>query len=180
MGSEMCIRDRSGRWDYSTLISEDPEPGAQPGDLDGFELMIVGPHSGTHPDWNRIGLVQSWVDSRSPPTSPTTRDIPDVTDPLMNLFDDGDATDERLQEMNSENDQAPYDEITMFGNAAGASGDNNLQRVSVARPTANTQLVAPIHGFQALCGLVQVQVGTGSDSNSWELVLDVETKGEAF
>jgi hypothetical protein len=176
-----ALQATSGKWDYSTLISEDPEPGAQPGDANGFELMIVGPHSGSNPNWNRIGLVQSWVDSRSPPQSPTTRDVPDITDPLMNLFDDGDAMDERLAEMNSENDQAPYDEVTMFGNASGTGGgEHNLQRVSVARPTANTQLVAPIHGFQALCGLVQIVVGSGSGSNSWELVLDVETKGEAF
>jgi hypothetical protein len=52
--------------------------------------------------------------------------------------------------------------------------------VSTAQPTANTQLVAPIHGFQAICGLVQLVVGTGTGANAWELVLDVETKGEKF
>ena len=99
----------------------------------------------------------------------------------MNLFDSDDVLDDRLTIINNENDGAPYDENTMFGNAsAGSSGQHNLQRVSVARPTANTTLVAPIHGFQALCGLVQIKVGNDTASNSWELVLDVETKGEKF
>ena len=98
----------------------------------------------------------------------------------MNLFDSGDAMDDRIVIINAEGDGPPYDENTVFGNAAAAGGSNNLQRMSTARPTANTTLVAPIHGFQALCGLLQVVVGTDTSANAWELVLDVETKGEKF
>ena len=170
-----------GDWDYAQLISEDPDAGAQPGDPSGFGLQIVGPHSGSNPNWSRIGLIQSWVNSRSPPQQFQPRDLPDTADPLVNLFDDGDAMDERLVKLQDENDGAPYDENTMFGNSSGTlGGEHNLQRVSVAQPTPNTQLVAPIHGFQALCGLVQIVVGSDSASNQWELVLDVETKGEKF
>lgn len=172
----------AGDWDYAQLISEDPDVGVQPGDPSGFGLNIVGPHSGSNPNWSRIGLVQSWVNSRSPPQQFQPRDLPDTSDPLMNLFDDGDAIDERLDQMNAENDGAPYDEETMFGNSSAVlGGANNLQRVSVAQPTVNTQPVAPIHGFQALCGLIQLVVGQGTTgANQWELVLDVETKGEKF
>lgn len=169
-------------WDYSTLITEDPEPGAQPGDPSGFELNIVGPHTGTAPDWTRIGLIQSWFDSRPAPEGSQPNDIPDVTDPLMNLFDAGDATDNRLTIINQEGDAAPYDEPVGFGNnstTGSVSGGMNLQRVSVAVPAAATP-VAPIHGFQALCGLIQCVVGTDQSANQWELVLDVETKGEQF
>ena len=170
-----------GDWDYAQLISEDPDVGAQPGDPSGFGLQIVGPHSGSNPNWSRIGLIQSWVNSRSPPQQFQPRDLPDTADPLVNLFDDGDALDERLVKLQDENDGAPYDENTMFGNSSGTlGGEHNLQRVSVAQPTPNTQLVAPIHGFQAICGLVQIVVGSDSASNQWELVLDVETKGEKF
>jgi hypothetical protein len=170
-----------GNWDYATLISEDPDVGAQPGDPTGFGLQIVGPHVGTNPDWTRVGLVDSWVHSRSPPTQYEPRDFPDTADPLMNLFDDGDAMDERLNNMQDENDEPPYALEAMFGNASTtAGGEHNLQRASVAKPTVGTTPVAPIHGFQALCGLVQIVVGSDSASNSWELVLDVETKGEKF
>jgi hypothetical protein len=66
----------------------------------------------------------------------------------------------------------------MFGiNDVALTGDYNLQRQSVATST-NQMPVAPIHGFQALCGLVQVDV-TAVDG-IWELVLDVESVGEEF
>ena len=168
----------SGDWDYSTLTTEDPDVAGVPTG-DAFELNILGPHVGAPNAWSRIGLVQSWVNSRPQPEETQPNPIPDVTDPLMNLFDAGDAMDERLTLINSEGDSAPYDEEAMFGNAAGSGNSNNLQRQSVAVPAAATP-VAPIHGFQALCGLIQLVVGTGSGSNEWELVLDVETKGEQF
>ena len=166
-------------WVYSQLTSEDPDgPGGTA--PDDYALQIVGPHVGADPNWTRIGLVESWVNSRPSPHTNDPTNIPDTTDPLMNLFDAGDANDERLDRINVENDEAPYDETSMFGMAAPSGGSNNLQRQSTAQPTANTQLVAPIHGFTALCGLLQLVVGTGGGSNAWELVLDVETQGVKF
>lgn len=169
----------AGEWDYSTLTTDDPDgPGGTPPDQ--YELQIVGEHTGADPNWTRIGLMRSWVNSRPFPLPEDPTNMPDVNDPLMNLFDSGDALDDRLNIINSEGDNAPYDEDDMFGTAAANGASNNLQRVSTAQPTANTQLVAPIHGFQAICGLVQLVVGTGTGTNAWELVLDVETKGEKF
>lgn len=166
-------------WDYSTMTSDDPDgPGGTT--PDSYDLQIVGPHVGADPNWTRIGLIESWVNSRPTPQSPEPNDIVDRNDPLVNLFDASDALDDRLAYINVEGDQPPYDEAHMFGMAAASGGSGNLQRMSTARPTANTTLVAPIHGFQALCGLVQVVVGTDTTANAWELVLDVETKGEKF
>lgn len=170
-------------WDYSTLTSEDPAEDPATGltlARDQYELMIVGKHTGSDPDWTRISLVQSWVDSRPAPEADQPNNIPDVLDPLMNLFDDGDVMDDRLTIINAEGDAAPYDETTMFGNAAVNAASHNLQRASVAQPTSTNAPVAPIHGFQALCGLVELRVGGDTDPNEWELVLDVETKGEQF
>lgn len=169
-------------WNYSTLTSEDPDgPGG--GVPDQFDLMIVGrDHAGSDPNWTRISLIKSWVDSRG---QIDTSGIPFVdsaaveADPLNNLMDAGDAADDRLEVINDEGDKPPYDPDSMFGNSATSGGGNNLQRQSVAQPSAQVP-VAPIHGFQALCGLVQVKIGTNSDDNEWELVLDVETKGESF
>jgi len=167
-------------WDYSDLTSDDPA-GAGGTPPDQFGLMIVGnAHASAGPDdWTRISLIKSWVDSRPTPEASQPNAIPDVGDPLMNLFDAGDVIDDRLTIINTEGDAAPYDEDTMFGIAAGGATDNNLQRQSVAVPASATP-VAPIHGFQAICGLIQVVVGNDSAENQWELVLDVETKGEAF
>lgn len=165
-------------WDYSTLTTEDPDgPGGTSPDQ--FDLQIVGPHVGADPNWSRVSLVQSWLDSRPAPEDTQPNNINNTGDPLMNLFDDGDAMDDRISVINAEGDAPPYDETIVFGNAAAGGSSNNLQRQSVAVPAAATP-VAPVHGFQALCGLVQVVVGTDSAANAWELVLDVETKGESF
>ena len=64
-------------WDYSTLTSGDPAEDPGTGvklPADSYELKIVGPHGGSNPDFTRVGLVQSWVDSRPPPQTDQPRD----------------------------------------------------------------------------------------------------------
>lgn len=164
-------------WDYSTLTSADPDgPGGTSPDQ--FELQIVGPNVGASPNWSRVGIIQSWFASRPEPEDTQPNFIPDTTDPLMNLFDTGDVIDDRLTIINSEGNAAPYDEDSTFGNAAVYAEDHNLQRVSTAFATSANPVV-PIHGFQALCGLIQLEF-SGADPGDYELVLDVETKGESF
>ena len=175
--SDNNLYDVGPEWDYSTLTSEDPDvPGGTPPDQ--FDLQIVGLHSGSDPNWTRIGLVQSWVNSRAIPDS-AHPDLPAdfATDPLNNLFDAGDVQDDRLLILASEGDAAPYDEDTMFGNAAAAGSSNNLQRVSSSQTSASNPIV-PVMGFQAICGLVQIVV-SGTDT-AGEIVLDVETNGVKF
>jgi hypothetical protein len=173
------LYNSSPEWDYSTMTSEDPD-GSGGTTPDAFDLMIVGPHTGVPGAWSRIGLIESWINSRPYPEDTQPNDIPDVSDPLMNLFDDGDSMDNRLTIINAEGDAAPYDEDVVFGNSQVNGDSNNLQRQSVAQPASALQPVAPIHGFQALCGLMQVRVGDDTAANIWELVLDVESKGESF
>lgn len=164
-------------WDYATLTSADPDgPGGTTPDQ--FDLHIVGPHTGTDPtDWSRIGLLTSWVNSRAVPDS-ANPDLPAgfSTDPLNNLFDSGDVQDDRLTVLANENDAAPYDEDTMFGNAAAVSVLSNLQRVS-SSITTTANAITPVYGFEAICGLLQVNIDAGT---AWELVLDVESEGVKF
>ena len=175
----------SPEWNYATLISEDPDGPVQPGDPNGFELCIVGAQTDTAPgqQHGRVGLIQSWFQSRPQLNLEEPNDLPDYTDPLQNLFDAGDSDDDRLLNLQSENDSAPYDEDTTWGNQQRAKGGapaqdgENLQRQSVAF-TSDANPVAPVHGFQALCGLVQLDVV--GNPGAWELVLDVVNKGESF
>lgn len=172
-------------WDYSTLTTEDPDgPG---GTLpDAFDLMIVGgEHAGSDPNWERISLSKSWIDSRAEidlSGTPLVDSADVAADPLNNLFDAGDAKDDRMNVINDEGDNPPYDPDAFMGTVNDYDSSEparNLQRQSVAKPSAQVP-VAPIHGFQALCGLVQLEIGDDTATNAWELVLDVETKGESF
>lgn len=167
-----------GEWDYSTLVSDDPDAGGTSGDE--FDLHIVGQHWGSDPDWQSIGLMKSWVDSRPLPTAEgqPSNTSDSNTDPLNNLYDTSDTQDDRLNILATENDQQPYDEATFFGIGEDNSDDlHNLQRVGTAFTVGDSVALAPVPGFQAICGLIQVEVGANS---AWELVLDVESVGEAF
>ena len=168
------LYDTQGEWDYSTLTTEDPEAGAAP---DQFDLHIVGNHNGSNPDWSRIGLIKSWFDSRPEPQSESPQTTATGDDPLANLFDAGDVDDDRLIIIEEENDDPPYDENTTWGYMGDDSETANLQRMSSAQSSGSNPIV-PVHGFQALCGLVQVQVSGAS--SAWELVLDVECNGVGF
>lgn len=171
-------------WQYSTLTSEDPGNLADGtvAPVDQFHLNIVGrrnpgpvlPDGSNNTGWTRVALVESWLNSRTLPVSETPQDTPGAdSDPLANLFDAGDAEDDRIAIIEDEGDQAPYDEASMFGMVSTSNvGDNNLQRQSVVTTTPE-QPTGPVHGFQALCGLIQVEVTAANDT--WELVLDVET-----
>jgi hypothetical protein len=188
-GSTMNPVDASGlnlygttpEWDYSTFTTADPDgdPNNPP---DQFDIHIVGPHassgSGNDVDYSRVSALQSWVDSRATPDETEPSNSPaGPTDPLANLFDAGDVSDDRMEIIETEGDKPPYDVDQMFGNAQVSANSNNLMRVSVAQPTTATS-VAMVHGFQALCGLVQLHFP--EDPGAWELVLDVESNGVKF
>lgn len=170
------LGDAKGEWDYSTLTSEDPETGVEP---DQFELMIVGNTSTNGPgDHSRVSLTKSWFESR-PEVKSDDPQMPAAasTDPLANLFDAGDVDDDRLDIIMVEGDQAPYDENTAWGYSTVSGETANLQRVSSAQSSQSNPVV-PVHGFQALCGLVQLDVSQAS--SAWELVLDIECNGVGF
>lgn len=175
-------------WDYSTLTTADPEEDASgvSHPPDQFDLQIVGPHvtgpgygtSASGDNFTRIGLIQSWVDTREvPPADDPITLAAASTDPLANLFDAGDIEDDRVTVISTEGDHPPYDEVWMFGNVATSGSRNNLQRQAVAF-TTNTAPLGMIPGFQAICGLIEVDVAAAE--GAWELVLDVESVGVKF
>lgn len=185
-GNNLYVND--GEWDYSTLTTADPayDANGAPLPVDQFELQIVGQSNPSGQDasnptgWSRVSLVHSWLNTRAVIESVgNPRDAPDVEgDPLANLFDAGDSDDDRMTIIQTEGDHPPYDEASMFGMVSATNtGDHNLQRQSVVTTTAQ-QPTGPVHGFQALCGLVQIEVTAAE--GAWELVLDVETVGESF
>ena len=176
----------SGEWDYSTmtqpqLIDPDGDGGMEfDGNADQWEMMITGLHVGAAPNYNRVGLIKSWTDSR-PVATPSTgepnyRDPATLNDPLSNLFEVEDNDTEKLTIIEGEGDFPPYNRLIPYGVNTGA-----LAPVAIADNDASgstTALGSQVVGFQALCGLVQVVVT--ADSGTCELFIDVESEGESF
>ena len=182
----------TGEWVYSKFISEDIAWDAASltsntnRDADEFRACIVGGEhnagSGGQDVWNTISLTKSWLDSR--PSSDlsgepyTTSSDALSADPLVNLFDEADTSDEIITMLQDYNDRPPYHETDLFGtmpNNPAAYGDN-LQRVAFAATQSGAGQVSALNGFSAICGLIQVQVSQGS-AGIVELLLDVNTKG---
>ena len=175
-------RMSDGEWDYSTLtqpqlIDPDGDGGLEyDANADQWEVHIVGPHAGAAPNYTRVGMLQSWTDSRSPTDSTGTPvNIPNISDPLSNMFEVEDDDEEKVTIIQGEGDLPPYNRLIPYG-----VGPASLAPVSIADNGASATITPvgnQVHGFQALCGLVQVVV---SGSGTTEVFLDVESQGESF
>jgi len=175
----------NGSWEYSLLTSQDPSEDPATGLInpaDQFRLMIVGnSHSGTNPDYHKIALIKSWVDSR--PIPQQNSEAPDYTtdhtsDPLSNLFDSSDSNDDVVVRYENENDAPPYDMDEPYGmlHSYAIGQYNNLQRVATSI-TNSSNFICNIPGFTALNGLIKVN---WQSSTPAEFVLDVESNGVKF
>ena len=176
----------SGEWGYSEYHSEDID-WADPNltltsnrQADTFSAALVGSHVGTPQNWARIGLIQSWIESRAFNDDFPQGNVPNTveTDPLNNLFDEADAADEVIEMLRTVNEEAPYNESTHFGNNEPNASHNNLQRVAFAATQTGAGQIAALNGFSAICGLIEVHITQGVGSGEVELLLDVATKGE--
>lgn len=187
-----------GEWNYSTLvqaklIDPDNDGGLEFDDnADSWDMHIVGSHVGTgnqttnangsqfYTNYDTVGVIQSWFDSRSVPFNADPLNAPSGvdatqpginTDPLSNLFDVQDDDAEMIDIIESENDQAPYDMYRVPG-----AQNGELQLVAITDNTAGEPDIVNVPGFQAPCGLVRVS--TSGNNNGGILMLDVLVEGE--
>lgn len=164
-----------GEWNYADVISE-----AAPGSPKQF--MIVGDtHSST-----TYSLAKGWLETRPKPhlLNPEYQDLngdgveDNTVDFLATMFQDSTEDTERLDDIVDENDQHPYPraELMTTQSAYSPTEPNNLQLQFIHHSSAN-EMAVPVPGFQAICGLLRVDVQGGTDPI---LLLDVETKGWNF
>lgn len=170
-----------GEWSYSRYVSEDVNWLALPAasadrNADEFYGHIVGDHSGTATNWISVGLIQSWLKSR-----PQVAALPIISpndgigdDPLTAIFDETDAQDEVLENLADDNELPPYDQNEVFGGYVAGAG-SQLQRQAMAHTSAQNPIV-PFNGFEAIHGLVQINV-TGTSTGLATLLIDVDTQG---
>lgn len=169
------VQSSNGEWVYSDLTAD--QGGAN------REMMIVGnAHTGT-----KYSMALGWLSTRAAPQVQTPN-MPDLdsdgnedinVDFISTLFQDTNESTLRMDDVIEEGDGTPFARLELMTtqSAYSATEPNNLQLQYFCDPKSD-DLNNSIPGFQALCGLIRVDVGT--DYSNPILILDVDTKGWSF
>ena len=166
----------SDEWVQSEYVTEDP-PTNDPRDTDSFLSHLVGPHnSNSAQDHVSIGLIASLNDSwpRVYDGGEPVLDTDADTDPLANLFDAGDNMDEVRLNLDTDNDEPPYNHDVM----PGAVTDTELSNAAVMRVASGAAAWVTAPGFCIPFGLIEVVITDASmagagDINQVELMIDL-------
>ena len=166
-------------WVYSQVTTADddgdgnPDPvNANPGYADEFFLHMLGGHNGTSDNWDSVGIIKSYGDTRRQPQTQNPSVPTSINDdPLVNVFDY--STEEQLNDildnLNNDNDAAPYDADTYIGEL-----QRSAQHVARLTTTPEAGRVSTAPGFCAPCGLIMVDPqGDSGGSNLYRIVLNL-------
>ena len=167
---------QAGEWIYSEY--ESPDGGTS---SDSYLAVMTGAHSGSAGSRTYIGLIQSYGESRTTVTAtPGGLDSDGDDDPIANLFDAGTSHDEVLDDLSNDNNLPPYAGVGI----GSATGDNypgaasNMPKPMVIREVSLDQdangAFAIARGFDAICGLVEVETTSGTDGDIIEVLIEVE------
>ncbi|MCH1540112.1 MAG: hypothetical protein L7S56_01570 [Candidatus Poseidonia sp.] len=155
-----------GEWIYSKYVSSDDA-----GVNDEFTAHLLGGHdNGTGGStYDSIGLIKSFALSRAT----VSTDDPSLfgamdDDPLVNLFDSSDQTQEVLENLRAHNDDPPYDSTAYVG------GTSNLPAPQVVgMTTLGSGGIGTIGGFAAMCGLLRIDTRSSTDFDNFEVVIEL-------
>lgn len=152
-----------GEWTYSKYVSPDGTTGA-----DEFGAWMLGDHSGSAGAWNHIGLIKSYAESRA-----TVQDgspfVPSnlSDDPLVNVFDYGTTVDEVLDNVEGDNDQAPYNIYTYPGEASNGPQPMVVQHSTIVDGRAM------LGGFEAMLGLVEFEIKSPVENDTYSILVEL-------
>lgn len=138
-------------WVYSEFVSADDD-GDSTQDADEFKVHMLGPHQGDVDNWESVGLIKSFADSRITvePDSPESAPI-DRTDPLINVFDfsSEEQMNDIIQNLTDFNDEPPYDQSFYVGESS-----SHMQHVARIGTEEGVGRIGRAAGFCAPFGLV--------------------------
>lgn len=142
-------------WAYSQFVSADDDQDGL-ANADEFFVHMLGAHNGTPSNWNSIGLIRSYQDSRQtvnindPQDTPTT---PGYEDPLINVFDfsSEEQMNDIIENLDFDNDNPPYDVDSYIGRM-----DASMQHVARIGTEVGVGRVGRASGFCAPFGLICV------------------------
>lgn len=165
----------SGEWVYSKFTSPDGTSTS-----DEFQAYFMGDHTGSAGSRTFISLIQSYGESRATVNNGDPQlDSDSDDDPLANLFDSGTETDEILDDLQTDNDLPPYSFAagSTLGDRYPGAGDN-LPKPWVVREVSLDQdangAFAIARGFDAICGLIEVETTSSQDGDIIEVLIELE------
>lgn len=145
----------SDDWEQSKFVTEDPVDD-DPRNTDTFFVHMLGPHTGSAGDWTSVGLIRSLNDvwAFDPEEGNPSLDGDADTDPLSNLFDAGDNLDDVRLNLDTDNDEAPYNNNMM----PGASSTDEQTCAAIMRTGTGAGAYVSAPGFCIPMGLIEVAV----------------------
>ena len=153
-----------GEWIYSTFVSPDGTTGA-----DTYASHMLGPHAGSAGAYVSVGLVESFGNTRATVSDNVPVAAADPDDPLGNLFDDGTAHDEILEDIATDNDNPPYSILAYPG------GATNMQRPLVMQHgTLGADGRVTLGGFAAVHGLLEFEVSSPIASDVYSILVELK------
>ncbi|AXF51994.1 MAG: hypothetical protein [Circular genetic element sp.] len=142
----------NGEWVYSVFSSADDDQNGS-GNSDEFTAHLLGAHQGVDNNWDSIGLIKSYAESRARPATPSpTVDGNLSTDPLVNIFDfsQEEQMNAILTNLDEDNDEPPYNAGTYVGEGG------HMQHVARIGTEVGVGRVGRASGFCAPFGLICV------------------------
>ena len=140
-------------WIHSKFVSADDDgDGTQ--QADDFYVHLIGGHKGSSANWESIGLIKSYGESRRTVAYGDLQDNQVTSDdPLINVFDM--SSEEQLNDiidnLNRDNDQTPYNQDSYLGDL-----DNHLQHVARIGTEQGVGRIGRAAGFCVPFGLICV------------------------
>jgi len=155
-------------WVYSEFVSADDDGDAVQ-QADNFHVHLLGAHYGTSDNWESVGLIKSYAESRTTvePDSPEDNNI-SITDPLLNVFDfsSEEQMNDVITNLLDDNDAPPYDQDNYIGESA-----SDMQHVARIGTEVGINRIGRASGFCAPFGLICIDP-SGYDSN-YRIVLNL-------
>ena len=139
-----------GEWVYSQF--SDSGGG---GTSDEYNVHMLGDHNGSTGSWTSVGLIKAYAESRNQVIEGPTQITGIEDSPWGKLFGDDDQTHDIVDNLQDNNDSAPYD----MDDYCGSIADGGEVVVCTRLQEGNIPMVAPQpRTFFAPCGLLRFEV----------------------
>jgi len=167
-----------GEWDFSTFESPDGTSS-----VDGYEVGILGNHSGSPGSYSYVGLIQSYGNSRGTVNAqePNINAAAASDDPLVNLLDAGTQFDEIAENIIQEGDRPPYamDEIdgepVAPGEAYVGASANMPEELMFAELNSSSEAdgLQRVYNIEAPLGVIRIDHATEGGGTNFTIIVEM-------